>query len=377
MLTGGRQTGKTSLLRRLFPQHAFVSLDLPSEAYLAEENPEEFLRRHPPPVIIDEVQYAPGLFRYLKSAIDRDRASNGRFLLTGSQKFSLMQAVQESLAGRIDILELETLSLRELLNAPATESTPGPRSSFDYLRYMLTGGYPELHARAAIDRQMFYSSFVASYLERDVKGVLNVGSLRDFERFLRACSLRSAQILNKADLARDIGVSGSTANAWLSVLEASGQCILLEPWFSNKTKSLVKSPKIYIADTGLLCFMLNIETEEQLAKSPMIGEIWETYVFSELRKLKSRKSGMWKWNYWRDRSKEVDFVEDRGGRYRLFECKWSQLPTQKDTGSLQYVSQQLDPACIDAAYLIARAEHAFPLSSSVEVVPPHTLDSIV
>ena len=150
-------------MRHLFPQHAFVSLDLPSAAFLAEENPEEFLRRYPPPVIIDEVQYAPGLFRHLKVAIDRDRATNGRFLLTGSQKFSLMQAVQESLAGRIDILELETLSLHEILHAQAASPLADPGSSFNDLRAMLTGGYPELHARPAIDRQMFYSSFVASY----------------------------------------------------------------------------------------------------------------------------------------------------------------------------------------------------------------------
>ena len=380
VVTGGRQTGKTSLLRYLFPNYHFVSLDLPSEARLAEEDPEGFLRRHVPPVIIDEVQYAPGLFRYLKVAIDRDRELNGRFLLTGSQKFTLMKAVQESLAGRIDILELETLSLSEIQSKRTAKSSSIESDIFDppnYLRAILLGGYPELHAHESIDRQMFFSSFVASYLERDVKGVLNVASLRDFERFIRACALRSGQILNKSDLARDVGISGSTANAWLSVLEASGQCILLEPWFTNKTKSLVKSPKIYIADSGLLCFLLNIETEDQLAKSPMIGEIWETFVFSELRKMKARKSGMWKWNYWRDRSKEVDFLEDRGGRYRLFECKWNQFPSQRDTQSLIYVSQELDVSRVDEVYIIARTDHSFPLSQTIRVVPPHELDSII
>jgi predicted AAA+ superfamily ATPase len=380
VLTGGRQTGKTSLLKHLFPNYHFVSLDLPSEARLAEEDPEAFLRRHPAPLIIDEVQYAPGLFRYLKIVIDRDRDLNGRFLLTGSQKFSLMKAVQESLAGRIDVLDLETLSLHEVQRSDRPNASPLPGGDLavpDYLRTMIRGGYPELHAKPSLDHLMFYSSFVASYLERDVKGILNVTSLRDFERFLRACALRSGQLLNKADLARDVGISGSTANAWLSVLEASGQCVLLEPWFTNQTKSLVKSPKIYIADTGLLCFLLNIENEDQLARSPLIGEIWETFVFSELRKIKARATGMWKWNYWRDRSKEVDFIEDRGGLYRLFECKWNHLPSTKDAQSILYVRKELDETRVDAAYVIARCDHTFPLGDSILVTPPHDLGAIL
>src|SRR5208337_2492517 len=274
VLTGARQTGKTSTFLRLFPDHEFVSLDLPTEAEQAEKEPQNFLQRHPVPVIIDEVQYAPDLFRYLKVAVDATRRRSGQFLLTGSQKFTLMKSVSESLAGRADIAELETLSLAEIRGA-LPETTPESA--------IVRGGFPELHADPDIDHLAFYNSYLATYLERDVRSLANVGSLRDFERFLRACALRSANLLNKADLARDVGIAPSTANHWLSVLEASGQVVLLEPWFSNRTKSIVKSPKLYLADTGLLCALLNIRSEDALRQSPAVGAIWETFVFAQLR----------------------------------------------------------------------------------------------
>src|SRR5438094_6459770 len=205
------------------------------------------------------MQYAPRLFRHLKVVVDASRDRNGQFLLTGSQKFTLMKSVSESLAGRADIVELETLSLAEI-QAALPKTTPEEAIG--------RGGFPELHANPDIDQVAFYNSYLATYLERDVRSLANVGSLRDFERFLRACALRSANLLNKADLARDVGISPSTAGLWLSSLEASGQIVLLEPWFSNKTKTLVKSPKLYIADTGLLCALLNIRSEQALLQSP-------------------------------------------------------------------------------------------------------------
>jgi predicted AAA+ superfamily ATPase len=214
VLTGARQTGKTSTLLRLFPNHQFVSLDLPSEAEQAEKQPENFLRRHLPPVTIDEVQYAPGLFRHLKRQVDARRARNGQFLLTGSQKFTLMKSVSDSLAGRADIVELETLSLAEIHAA-------FPQTAVEAA--IVRGGYPELYANPEIDPVAFYNSYLATYLERDVRSLAEVGSLRDFERFLRACALRSANLLNKADLARDVGIAPSTANRWLSTLEGSGR----------------------------------------------------------------------------------------------------------------------------------------------------------
>ena len=251
VLTGARQTGKTSLMRRLFPGHAFVTLDLPSEAEQAERDPGAFLARHPPPVIIDEVQYAPGLFRHLKAAVDRERGRRGAFLLTGSQPLGLMKSVSDSLAGRAAVVALEPLSFAEAKAAR-------PRLAAD--EFVVRGGYPELYENLEIDADGFYRSYVATYLERDLRQVLQVANLRNFERFLRAAALRSAQLLNRADLARDAGVSGSTAGAWLSALEASHQIMLLEPRFANRTKTLVKRPKLYVRDSGLAAFLCGVRT---------------------------------------------------------------------------------------------------------------------
>lgn len=364
ILTGARQTGKTSTLRRLFPDHSFVSLDLPTEAEQAEKEPDSFLRRHGPPVIIDEVQYAPGLFRHLKTAVDAHRTRNGQFLLTGSQKFTLMKNISESLAGRADIAELETLSWAEIRGAlPQTRLEPA----------IVRGGFPELYANPEIDPVSFYNSYIATYLERDVRSLANVGSLRDFERFLRACALRSANLLNKADLARDVGIAPSTVNQWLSVLEASGQVVLLEPWFSNRTKSIVKSPKLYLADSGLLCALLNIRSEEALLQAPATGAIWETFVFAQLR-ARGRDAGRTNTLFfWRDRTREVDFVVDIAGKLELYEAKWTEVPTAADGVNLEFVRNLLGKRVAGRA-VVCRTRNSFPLSNGFRALPISDLE---
>ena len=352
VLTGARQTGKTSTFRRLFPSYAFVSLDLPTEAEQAEKEPQTFLRRHPPPAIIDEVQYAPTLFRNLKVAVDENRNRHGQYLLTGSQKFSLMKNVSESLAGRADIVELETLSFSEIRSAL-------PDTGID--NAVVRGGFPELHANSAIDHVAFYNSYLATYLERDVRTLANVGSLRDFERFLRACALRSANLLNKADLARDVGIAPSTVNHWLSTLEASGQIALLEPWFSNRTKSIVKSPKLYLADSGLLCALMNIRSAQALRESPAAGAVWETFVFAQLRARERRAGRSHSLYFWRDRTREVDFVADEGGRVELFESKWSEIPGAEDTSNLRFVREIMGKSRVIGGSVICRSSNSYPL----------------
>jgi predicted AAA+ superfamily ATPase len=360
VLTGARQTGKTSTFLHLFPDYAFVSLDLPTEAEQAEKEPERFLQRHPPPVIIDEVQYAPGLFRHLKVAVDVHRKRNGQFLLTGSHKFTLMKNVSESLAGRADIVELETLSFAEIRGAlPKAELGSA----------IVRGGFPELYANTDIDSIAFYNSYLATYLERDVRALANVGSLRDFERFLRACALRCANLLNKADLARDVGIAPSTANQWLSVLQASGQVVLLEPWFSNRTKSIVKSPKLYLADTGLLCALLNIRSEEALRQSPTAGAVWETFVFAQLRHRERRAGRIGGLFFWRDRTREVDFVVDAGGRLELFEAKWTELPDLGDTVNLDFVRNVIGTSRVTAGGVVSRTPNSFPFPNGFRAIP--------
>ncbi|MSR09030.1 MAG: ATP-binding protein [Gammaproteobacteria bacterium] len=362
VLTGARQTGKTSLLRRLFPQHAFVSLDLPSEAEQAEKDPQAFLQRFPGPVIFDEVQYAPGLFRHLKSAVDSSRSRHGRFLLTGSQKFTLMKGVTESLAGRAAIVDLETLALAEI----------GRQRNMALDDLLLRGGFPELHANPDIDGPAFYASYIATYLERDVRALAAVGSLRDFERFLRACALRSGNLLNKAELARDVGIAPSTANQWLSILEASGHVILLEPWFSNRTRSIIKSPKLYLADTGLLCALLNIRSPEVLRDSPLIGALWETFVFQQLRHRERYGAGGGLY-FWRDRTREVDFVVDRGGKLELLEAKFTALPSPADSVNLRFVRDIVGSRNVGACVVVCRTANPFPLAEGIGASSPRDL----
>lgn len=360
VLTGARQTGKTSTFRRLFPGYAFVSLDLPTEAEQAEKEPHSFLLRNSPPVIIDEVQYAPGLFRYLKVAVDANRSRNGQFLLTGSQKFTLMKNVSESLAGRADLVELETLSLAEILAAL-------PQTTVE--QAIVRGGFPELYANPEIDLVPYYNSYLATYLERDVRSLANVGSLRDFERFLRACALRSANLLNKADLARDVGIAPSTVGHWLSALEASGQIVLLEPWFSNRTKSIVKSPKLYLADSGLLCALLNIRSEEVLRQAPGAGAIWETFVFAQLRARERNAGRTGSLFFWRDRTREVDFVVDVAGELELYEAKWTEVPADDDAVNLAFVRNALGKSRVAGGAVVCRAPNSFLFTSGFRALP--------
>lgn len=334
ILTGARQTGKTSLLRRLFPDHRYVGLDLRVLAEQAEDSPDSFLRDHPPPVVIDEVQYAPGLFRHLKVAIDRDRQKKGQFILTGSQKFTLMKEVSDSLAGRCALLSLPGLSLRERKVAGWQATDTGSLGNL-----LVRGGFPELWAEPAIPVREYYQAYLATYLERDLRQVLNVGSLRDFERFLRACAARSSQLLNKSDLARDVGISQTTAGEWISALEASNQLTLLEPFFANVGKRLVKSPKLYFNDTGLLCFLLGL-SPESIGSSALTGAVWENFVLVELATWLALYHPEWSLWFYRDQqNREADFlVQGPFQHVRIIDAKWAEMPKAESFKPLEQVA---------------------------------------
>lgn len=366
VLTGARQTGKTSLARRLFSDREIVSLDLPSEAEQAERDPRGFLARHPPPVVIDEVQYAPGLFRHLKVVVDAGRGRSGQFVLTGSQKLTLMKEVSDSLAGRADVLELEGLTFAEIRAA---------RPTIGVEEVVARGGFPELYEKPDLDAPAYHRAYVATYLERDLRQLLQVSSLRDFERFLRASALRSAQLLNKADLSRDVGVSGTTAAEWLSVLEASGQVVSLEPWFSNRTKSLVKRPKLYLADSGLCAFLAGLRDLDDLYGSPLAGALWETFVFSEIRRLQMGRVGGWDLFFWRDRTKEADFLLHRAGRFILADAKWTEHPHPRDAAALARVAAELKSKAIRLA-IVCRAANRYPIDATAEALPATELGTL-
>ena len=361
VVTGARQTGKTTLLTRLFPRYHYVSLDLPQQAQLAEEDPGSFLLRHPAPLLVDEVQYAPKLFRYLKVEIDRNRDANGRFILTGSQKFSLMKEVSDSLAGRCGVLELEGLSTEEL------GDVFHDREQREGIAGILVRGFmPQLWKDPDLRPADYFSSYQATYLERDVRQLLNVSSLRDFDRFMRASAVRSGQLLNKTELAKEVGISNKTATEWLSVLQASNQITLIEPYFTNVGKRLTKTPKLYFNDVGLLCFLLGLN-QRSVTDSYLIGSIWETLVFAELRKYLSAtapEATIW---FYRDQSREVDFVIEKDGRLTLADAKWKELPGLRDFRQLLTVQPLLRTARLPAMVL-CRTGESYPVGKDMLAV---------
>ena len=369
ILTGARQTGKTTLLKRLFPHCNYVSLDLPSLAEQAEHDPQEFLLNNPCPVIIDEAQYAPALFRHLKVAIDQNRDSAGQFIVTGSQKFSLMREVSDSLAGRCVWLELEGLNLTEIKQGGWDQKDPEQLA-----KAFFRGSLPELWRKPNMCVADYYRTYLATYLERDVRQIVNVGNLRDFERFIRVCAARNAQLLNKSDLAKDVGVSVNTIGQWLSVLEACNQIVLLEPYFANIGKRVVKSPKLYFCEIGLLCFLLGLSSSN-IRNSPFIGNVWETFVFSEFRKwIKYRKPDAYIWFYRDNRGREVDFLVESEGRLNFYEVKWSATPKAKEVKNMIGVFDDIETKngtlLIETGhcYLVSRTPHEYTLDGRVKVV---------
>jgi predicted AAA+ superfamily ATPase len=359
VLTGPRQVGKTAMVRRVFPDADYVSLDLPSVAAEAEGNAERFLRAFREPLILDEIQYGPSLFRYLKAIIDEDKKP-GRFILTGSQNFLLMQGISESLAGRCAVLNMLNLSVEELNEG---------LGRFDEDLYLFQGGYPELYARADIDPHFWYAAYLSTYLERDVRNILNVGSLRDFDRFLRAVANRTAKVLSYSDLARDVGIAPNTAKKWISVLQASGQIFLLEPYYANIGKRLVKSPKLYLGDTGLAAFLMGFENWKAVSRHPAVGALWETHVVMQVVKYffsSGRVAPLW---YWRtSQGEEVDLLIERGGRFIAVECKYAERVDQSALKGLKALMNTHGKKSLIAGYIAARTPRPYPLDY-VSVVP--------
>ena len=314
-VTGPRQSGKTTLAKAVFAGKPYLSLEDPDVRRMALDDARAFLDRLSDGAVLDEVQRAPELFSYLQTRVDAD-GRMGLFVLTGSQHFGLMSKVTQSLAGRTAFLELLPFSLHELEQAGI-----GP-SGLDAM--LFAGGYPALYDRRLSPREWF-PAYVTAYVERDVRQLLKVQELETFQRFVRLCAGRSGQILNLSSLATDCGITHNTARAWVSVLEASYILFQLRPHHANFNKRLVKSPKIYFYDTGLLCWLLGIQEAEQLATHPLRGHIFETFVVSELVKTQLNRGERAAFYFWRDSNgNEVDVIVDDGGKLMPIETKSGQ-----------------------------------------------------
>jgi predicted AAA+ superfamily ATPase len=337
VVVGPRQSGKTTLINHLYGgQIPVISLEPPDIRAAANTDPRGFLELYPPPVIFDEIQYAPDLLPYIKEHVDAHRNQPGQFLLTGSQNLLLMEQVTESLAGRAGMLKLLPLSQREIRGEadrplPWEAGRISGRSdilaSADLWNEILRGFYPEIVSNPRRDFHLWQASYIQTYLERDVRNLRNIGNLTQFQTFLRALAVRSAQLLNLSDLARDVGVAVNTIKDWLSILEASFQIIILRPYYVNIGKRLVKSPKIYFTDTGVLCYLIGLRDEEHTATSNLSGAIFENLVVAEIYKTILHRGEELPMYFWRTAAgAEVDLVIDTQDRLIPVEIKSSATP---------------------------------------------------
>lgn len=345
LVTGPRQVGKSTLLENFNPEkYEEVSLDDLNEREQAINDPALFLQNHQPPVLIDEVQYAPQLFGYIKLYVDKHKGENGLFLLTGSQKFSLMQGIRESLAGRVAVLDLLGFSENEIQGFPdkppflpdecwlltaKRQKTPA-KTVRDIFTDIWNGSFPRVINNKGQDRDIFYSSYLQTYIERDVKTAYNVSDILTFKNFVRAAAARTGQLLNMSDMAKDVGIDAKTAKTWLGVLEMSGLVYLLQPYSNNITNRIVKTPKIYFLDTGLCAYLTGWDGVKSMEAGAMNGALLETYVFAEILKSYWHNAKQPQIYFYRDKDRrEIDFVIESDNTLYPIEVKKSVLPDKR------------------------------------------------
>lgn len=414
LVVGPRQVGKTTILKHLSKsRRAYVTLDDPNLAALAREEPVLFLQRFPPPVLIDEIQYAPQLLPYIKIAVDQEK-KRGMYWLTGSQQFQLMEGVSESLAGRVGIVNLLGYSLKELQDYPTAGKPFLPTLSLlqkrlkystqhnlqDAYRIIWNGSFPamwdhetgagegfgegsggglengsgygdgrkELPTLGMVDRDLFFSSYVQTYLQRDVRDLANVGNEGSFLKFLRAAAARTGQLLNMSDMARDASISVPTAKRWLSVLETSGIIYLLEPYFTNATKRLIKAPKLYFLDTGLCAYLTEWSSSKTLEAGAMSGALLETFVFNEILKSYWHNGKRAPLYYYRDKDKkEIDLLIVQDDKFHPVEIKKTASPNKSDTLQFKLLEQLGKP--VGEGAVICLAETLLPITRNISAVP--------
>lgn len=382
LVTGARQVGKTTFLRHLSEaDRSYVTLDDPLVLDLARRDPALFLQRFRPPLLIDEIQYAPELLPYIKMDVDGDRRA-GAFWLTGSQQFHLMRGVSESLAGRVAVVNLLGLSRRELMGRggedppflpTASEVAERQRSGgrlplHELYRLIWRGSFPAIALNAEMDRDLFFGSYLQTYLQRDVRDLARVGDEMAFLRFLRIAAARTGQSLNLTQFARDADIAVNTAKSWLSIMQASGIVYLLEPYHSNLSKRLIKTPKLYLLDTGLAAYLTEWSSPETLEAGAMSGAILETWMLSELLKSYWHQGRRAPFFYYRDRDgKEIDLLIVQDEMIYPLEFKRTASPSPADVRhfqALQKLKAQVGPGGV-----ICLAEQSLPLSESTMSIP--------
>lgn len=381
MVTGPRQVGKTTVLQNCETQpRTYVSLDTLENRELAKNDPTLFLQRYSAPVLIDEIQYAPELFPYIKASVDKEKKS-GMYWLTGSQQFHLMKNVSESLAGRVGILQLEGLSQDEKNGHP---DVPPFLPTEEYIKTKMQnaaetnllkvyeliwkGSYPKLYPADSDYWAVFYESYIQTYIERDIKALSAVGNELDFVKFMRALAARTGEMLNYSELAKDIGVSQPTIKSWLSILQASGLVYILRPYYNNVSKRFIKTPKVYFMDTGLACYLTGWKTPEVLESGAMSGNMFETYVVSEIIKSYWHNGKQPDIYYYRDKDKrEIDVLLHENGTLYPVEIKKKSNPDKGDIKAFNVIEDLKQKRGSGA--VVCMAPTHLPLTDDVNIIP--------
>ena len=382
LLTGARQVGKTTFLRHIAEaDRKFVSLDNLDYRQMAKNDPRLFLSNFPPPVIIDEIQYAPELLPYIKLLVDESRFKNspdcnGMFWLTGSQQFQMMKGVTESLAGRVAIFNLLGLSNRELADQtsrpflPETFSNSGMTmvEAPEFFRRIWRGSFPGIITRAESDWQIFYDSYVQTYVERDVRDLTQVGDLGRFFNFLKAAAARTGQLLNYSSLARDADISQPTAKSWMSILVASGLVYLLYPYYKNLNKRMVSTAKLYFLDTGLAAYLTSWNNSQVLSDGAMSGAFFETWCIAELLKSYLHSGRQAPFFYYRDKAmQEIDLLIESDGVLHPVEFKKSSTLKKSDIATFGTLEKFKMP--IGRGALISLSPETIMITEKCHAVP--------
>jgi predicted AAA+ superfamily ATPase len=337
-LTGPRQSGKTTLLKEIFEDYEYVSLENPNNRLFASQDPVGFLNQYHQKVILDEVQRVPELFSYLQERVDNSKMM-GQYILSGSQNFHLLNSITQSLAGRVALFKLLPLDFSELKDANLLSET--------YIAAAKKGFYPAIYDRD-IDPNIFYKNYVQTYIEKDVTELLNIKDLKLFRTFLSLCAGRAGQLLNFSSLANECDISHNTAKAWLSILESSYIIFLLQPYHNNFNKRVVKTPKLYFYDTGLLNYLLGIKTEEALIENRLKGNIFENMIIAEYQKMNHHLYLDQEHYFWQDSNgNEVDLLMKNNKGFSVFEVKTTQTVTSKLFDKMDLFEKIASPAKVE------------------------------
>ncbi len=379
LVTGPRQVGKTTLLNHIAAQNRqYISLDDPIVRRLAQEDPALFFERYTPPLIIDEIQYAPQLLTYIKQYVDQHK-NNGDFWLTGSQMFHTMQGVSESLAGRVGIIPMQGLSCAELNGLPNEPYNTSKKRALNRMKYakkmtlakvyslIFKGFMPALHTQEqSIER--YYASYVDTYIQRDIRDLTQVADVVQFQRFLTACAARTSQMVNYSELAKDVGISSPTAKKWLSLLVTSGIVVLVEPYYNNALKRIVKAPNMYFMDTGLCAYLTRWTSPEVIEVSAMAGAFFETFVVSEIIKSYLNIGRRPPIYYYRDSNQvEIDLIIEQDGKLQPIEIKKTASPKPSAVRHFSILEKTSKP--IETGNVICMANDLLPIDDKNWIVP--------